>query len=228
MKNDCPQCGSAIALETRNRPVWEGTCPNCQREFVLLGSPRGSAPESTDPVGGAPTEEDGETGEDSATVSCNECGGRMSFSSSGPDAVQAVCAGCSREYMFVLARPEAELPAPEPRRGRAPRGEERDFDRPPARPCRQCGGILRFSTGEDGMVTGECSSCGNKFTLPPRRDDGGRRDRRSGGGGPRGSGFGFRRRPSGGPRGGSGGYDRPRRNYSSDPRRRRPRRDDDE
>ena len=56
------------------------------------------------------------------------------------------------------------------RRGAPSEGGPMRSAGPRARPCRECGAPLRFSTGPDGAISGECDACGNKFTLPPKRE----------------------------------------------------------
>jgi hypothetical protein len=141
-----------------------------------------------------------------AGPACAECGGPLTIEIDGRT-LTAECDSCDTTIQFFQGDPDS-------RPSRPPR--ERSFDGPRregggegfrpmnARPCRQCGAPLKFTTGEDGVLTGECESCGNRFTLPPRRDSG-----RGGFGGP-------------GRRGPPGRF-APRRDYRSGGDRRPPR-----
>jgi len=160
--------------------VLTGTCSSCQRVTTLI--------EGTIPLG---TAAPGGTG-DSSTVSegsasgpeCADCGGTLTVTAGEDGKLEVACAECETTTVFV---PEG---SPPPRSG-PDRGER--FDRPRrrempggegpsrSRPCRQCGAPLAFTTDENGNLTGECSSCGNRFTLPPRRDGPPGRDRPSAG-----------------------------------------------
>jgi hypothetical protein len=131
-----------------------------------------------------------------------ECDGTLELQVVGGDRLVGVCSDCDEEFTFRLLRPKAEEEGDDAGE-REERPRRRSFDRPggddrapPSRPCRQCGGQLSFETADDGTLTGRCASCGNTFSLAPRRP-----------GGPRGGGGGFRGRGGrdfGG--GGGGGY----------------------
>ena len=220
-----------------------GTCADCHRVTTLvegplpLGTPEAAATE------GAPT---GEVASPApGGPECAECGSLLTITARDDGLLEVACAECETTTTFV---PEGSAPP------RAPRERSDRYERPRgrdggagegssnARPCRQCGAPLKFTTDADGVLTGECTSCGNRFTLPPRREGGfGRGDR---GGGDRYSARGpprYGRKPgcwsggsSGGrPRygGGTGGYRRressPNEGSSDDDsrRRRRPRRE---
>jgi hypothetical protein len=236
VKSSCPGCGESVDLEGRSVQLWSGSCPSCQRELSLL---EGAALDSD-----RPALAEGTAGPAAAAVSggpaipCPDCAGVLALRPAPAGGLHAVCGSCEAEFDFRIQSPEEDMPSP---RGEGGRGPPRRFDReeggdrPPSRPCRECGGPLRFSTGPDGRVTGECSSCGNRFTLPPREDRG-----RFGRGRP-GGGSSDRRftRQLGGPRTYAGrgpprrgGFDRgpPRgrdRDAAPDDRRRRPRRRSD-
>jgi DNA-directed RNA polymerase subunit M/transcription elongation factor TFIIS len=209
MPNNCPQCGSAMEYEVHEVRLRTGTCPACSKEFALVegetvASRLGSAP----PSSGAEDEEGTEAGEGAATVEgpeCEECGSPLSFHEGPRGTLEVRCDECETVAVFV---PQTEAPSRgRPRADREGPGRETDSFAPRGgRPCRKCGNPIQLSTGEDGVVVGECTSCGNRFTLPPRRDGpgGGRRfDRR-----PRDDRSDFRRGP--GARGG-GRYPGPRR-----------------
>ncbi len=216
MTRTCPDCGTAMEYDARTTTVLTGTCGGCGHELTVLQA--GSMPS---PEGGAPAAESAgegatETSRSWKTASqalagppCQACGASLTFRSSGGSGIEATCTGCGAVSSYV---PAGMAPRESPRRG-APRAERSDDSGPGfrssnARPCRECGGPLRFSTAPDGTISGECGSCGNRFTLPPRREfDGGR----GGGGGGGGRRFEQRGPPRGkfGGRGGSRPYSRP-------------------
>lgn len=216
MSVSCPGCGGVVELTERSVPAQAGACPNCQREVLLLLSRPATATLQPE------TGEEEKESEESATAGLSvphpgdDCDGTIVLELAAPDRLVGLCDDCGEEFAFVLstgAPAEAEESSEEERprrrferpafRTARPR-EDRDDDRPPARPCRQCGGPLRFDTDEDGNVTGHCDSCGNTFTLPKRREGGGREyggGRRMGGGGFRPSAGRRPYRPRGPPRG---------------------------
>ncbi|MHB8351543.1 MAG: hypothetical protein ACYDFT_02460 [Thermoplasmata archaeon] len=204
MTETCSGCGAEVEFEIRGAEVRRATCAGCsQVTEVLKILPFGqSAPEVAAPATPSATPA-------AFTISCPECEGRMTLRIAGPDLLEAKCGSC--EAMAAFARQgdeeedeEDDAPAA-PKRpwSRPPSGGGGGFrsDAPRARPCRECGGDLRFATQPDGMVRGECSSCGNSFVLPPRARDGEGRGR------PPGRGFDRDSRPR---YGGGGGFD-PRR-----------------
>jgi hypothetical protein len=149
---------------------------------------------------------------------CSLCGAPLAISATAAG-LSAVCSGCSSSFQFVL-RSDTDPPF----RRSAGRGGYRSADRnsseaPRARPCRNCGGPLQFTTSPDGLVTGTCASCGNRFTLPPRREDGGRP--RGGRPGQRGGYPSRPRGPGGWGRGGDRGAPPPRFRSRGPPFRRR-------
>jgi uncharacterized Zn finger protein (UPF0148 family) len=153
-----------------------GTCPSCAKEFAFVEGTTVSSRLASPPSGPAPPSE--------ARVSvskgteggpeCEECGAPLAFREGEHGSLEAVCADCDTTTVFV---PQREA-APRERERRQP--ERFDAGAPRGRPCRKCGAPLRFSTGDDGMLIGECGSCGNRFTLPPRDESG-----QGGRGGPR-------------------------------------------
>jgi hypothetical protein len=180
MTTACPSCGSAAPSRTREARVLYGTCTACGSSFTIVHNP---------PDPDAPTGEGGETSPDSASgrsgaiVSgftpvpalasgprCSTCGNPLAIRSATSTSLDLACGVCSTSTTYVAAM--AELPHRSGLRtggGRAP-SEDRPRAGPPrSRPCRECGGDLRFSAQPDGTVAGECSECGNRFTLPPRR-----------------------------------------------------------
>ncbi len=225
MARTCPDCGTAMEYDARTTTVLTGTCGGCGHQLTVLqagGAPgpdgAASAPEAT---GDSGSESPRSWKTASPAVSgppCQACGAALTFRSTGGPGIEASCTGCGAISSYV---PAGMAPREFPRRA-APRDERSDESGPGfrssnARPCRECGGPLRFSTAPDGTISGECGSCGNRFTLPPRREfDGGR----GGGGGARR----FERGPPRGKFGGRGGsrpYGRPpgagfRRRESSD------------
>ena len=191
MTNTCPDCGASMELEQREVRLRTGVCPSCAKEFAFVEGTTVSAH-----LGAPPAAAEGEAGDEENVrevveggPECDECGSPFQFREGARGSIIAVCPECETSTEFV-PKPERPLPSKrEPSRfeGPAPRG----------RPCRQCGAPLTFSTGEDGLLVGECASCGNRFTLPPRPEGGrgggryggapsfGRRDFRRGGGGGR-------------------------------------------
>jgi hypothetical protein len=235
MARTCPDCGTAMDYDARTTTVLSGTCGGCGHQLTVLqvgGDASAPMPGSVEP-GEAPSPRTWKTAAPTvAGPPCQACGAPLTFRSTGGPGIEATCTGCGAVSSYM----PAGMAAREfPRRG-PPRAERSDdagpgFRSSNARPCRECGGPLRFTTAPDGTITGECGSCGNRFTLPPRRDfDGGRPGggaRRFDRGPPRGK-FGGRggSRPYGRPPG--GGYRRRESRDSDDgddrPRR-RPRRE---
>jgi DNA-directed RNA polymerase subunit M/transcription elongation factor TFIIS len=234
----CPGCGEEVAYEAQETRVLTGTCSGCHRVTTLVEGP---LPLGTPPSGVAspgPPAAAAATGPE-----CAECGSVLSISAREDGLLEVSCSECETTTTFVPQGSEA----PERPRERSggfdrPRRRSGPMDAAPnARPCRQCGAPLTFTTDDAGTLTGECASCGNRFTLPPRREErfGRTGDRRGGGGGYAGRGPPRYGRSPGRwtDRGGAGrdGYRRDSRPYRSrdddrsDPkRRRRPRRDSDE
>lgn len=239
MSDSCPKCGSAIELASRPVTVRTGKCTSCEANITYLeGTEEIPIPSGGHAVGAAleveSGDEAGEDGEEETTLKCSNCGGDLELSIGAGNSIEATCTECQNEQRYVLeGMAAARPPARDDEGGRRPWGRsERSGPGgpagPPARPCRECGGALKFTTLPDGMVQGECTSCGNKFVLPPRRDDrrggdrgrggyGGRSNYRSGGGGGRYGGRGG---------GGGGGYRGKRRDYGGE-RSERPRRRSD-
>jgi len=238
MPTACPECGSDVPVAARTIPALAGTCPSCSREVLLL------SPGTTPIPGLVAPEPEREQADRTVTAmgasiphpGDDDCDGTVQLELSGAGRLVGACSECGEEIVFMLRGEDNGDDAPRPRdrddsappRDRDRRGPRRDFaprgSAPPsqARPCRQCGGPLAFETGADGTVTGRCNSCGNTFSLAPRRDRGGDR---YGSGPPRGrsggGGGGWRPRP-GGRR-----FDRPRDGGDDDrPKRRFRRRDD--
>ena len=233
MTDRCPECGAEAVFAERNARVLHGSCAGCGGTFTIVRdeSPSGA---SSGPATGSATDGPGAPAAVSPvpSPSCADCGGPLAVKNSSATSLVATCDSCATSLTYVLAPSRAEAPdARYAARPRAPRGEAGRFGTPRARPCRECGGPLRFSTDENGNVTGECGSCGNRFTLPPRREPKGGREER---GFRRDRGRGFTpsyRRPGAWPR--QAGGDRPRRFGSSGPPfrrkgRRPPAEDDDE
>lgn len=221
----CPRCGSELELAAKTLTVDSGECPSCHRTLTLWeGAPpigAGSIVASEGAEGAAPDDES-DAERPASSIACGECGEPAAARSLEDGTIEASCSDCGHRAIYSLVEP-----------GR-PTRERRSYNarpaegRPASRPCRECGGPLRFTTGEDGMITGECDSCGNRFTLPPRREgrDFDRRGRFPPGGGRfrgRGAGAGFGRGP---PR--SGGDRRYRGSDKGGERRYRPRDEDDD
>jgi hypothetical protein len=214
MTRTCPDCGTPMEYDTRTTTVLMGTCGGCGHQLMVLqnggmpaGGPEGAMPSPTEGVASPPE-----------GPPCPACGAALTFRSAGGPRMEATCTGCGAVTAYV---PAGSAPREFPRR-EGPRPGRFDDSGPGfrssnARPCRECGGPLRFTTAPDGTISGECTSCGNRFILPPRRDfEGGR------GGGRR-----FDRGP---PRGKYAGRSGPR-SYGRPPARgfrRREERDEDE
>jgi DNA-directed RNA polymerase subunit RPC12/RpoP len=232
MTNTCPDCGASMELEQHEVRLRTGVCPACAKEFAFVEgtavSSRLAAPAASS-GGGDEAEEKG-TERVEGGPECDECGSPLQFREGEHGSLEVVCPECETTTVYV---PKPERPPPS--RGESPRFEDQPRR---GRPCRRCGAELRFSTGEDGLVVGECESCGNRFTLPPRPggDRGGPRYR----GGPSYGRTGFRRGPGGRPPYPGRGraregrpFGRPRRRESPDyeddgDRRRKRRRSSDE
>ncbi|HXY46407.1 MAG TPA: hypothetical protein VEG66_03060 [Thermoplasmata archaeon] len=143
-----------------------GVCPACTKEFAFVEGAAVSSRLGVPPAGTAneADEEGGASGGAREGPECEECGSPLTFRAGHRGSIEATCDECETTTLYV---PKPEHPRPD--RGRAPRFDE---EVPRSRPCRRCGAPLRFSTGEDGLLVGECESCGNRFTLPPRPDRG--------------------------------------------------------
>jgi hypothetical protein len=238
MENTCPDCGEEASATERMSRVRSATCSHCGHAFTVIVDTGDAPPAEGGTEGGpAPAPKLPVLGE----MPCEECGEPMAFEIGKGPSIVARCAECETELTFVPGT-EEEVVRPPPNRpmGRSFDRRERDGPRDdrggsPARPCRNCGAPLKFSTEPDGRITGTCDSCGNRFTLPPRREGGfrgrggppGRGGGRGYGGRPSWGGGGGRSRPweRGGGGGRSGGWDRGE--GGDDRRRRRPRRDEE-
>jgi len=220
--NSCPDCGSAVEYADRNVRLRTGNCEQCGHPVTIVEEAFTSLPRTTSPVPGAdkpePTgseEEPGAGSPSSIGVNCRECGAQLTLRSASATKLEAACPDCDTTLTFVLAGTPSAESEERPRFTRERGSREGPSGPSRSRPCRECGGTLKFTTGEDGMVTGECTSCGNRFVLPPREDRGRGRGPRTAWGRPGGS-FRPRFRSGGdGPRGrDSGGAPRYRSNSS--------------
>jgi hypothetical protein len=229
----CPGCGAGAEFEARTVQVLRGSCPGCGKAFTIVEddrlTPGGVGGDSGAEGPSGPTSETNAAPSPGASSGppCGSCGAALTLRSASSEGIQAACGSCGAAFTYVLASPSAPGPRRSfaPRRG-PPRDEGSGFGPPRSRPCRECGGPLRFSTDAEGNVTGECSSCGNRFTLPPRPRYGGGSDRPE----RRGPGRGFSPSYRGGGRwpGRGGGGSRPYRSSGSRPDRRERAADDDE
>lgn len=246
MSTSCPSCGAAAEFESLPARLFRGHCGSCGGSFTIAqeGAPGepGSAAASVEAGAAGPSAPS--PARAGPALLCPDCEEPLEVRARSGTSLETSCASCGTVVRYVLERPSEWAPprggpaaGPERGRGRAPMGG------PAARPCRECGGPLSFSTDEQGNVTGTCSSCGNTFTLPPRREGArpGFGPRRPGPGGrfgpprgrfgaPRGR-FGPPRGRFGAPRSSDGGP--PRRSWGGsgdrpDRFRRGPRRSDDE
>jgi hypothetical protein len=237
MASTCPDCGTAIEFEAHPVTRLTGTCSGCGHLWTAYrldegrpSSPGDGAPRNLEEVAEGGAMED----EDDVVVPvegppCPSCGASLTFRAGSGPGVEATCAGCGAVTQYVPAGlTPREPPARHGRSDDRPVGP--GFRPANARPCRECGGALQFTTAPDGTISGECRSCGNRFTLPPRRESRGgwgpRPGRFSPGGGrgrfPSRGGGGSR--PYGRPSGGGYRDRRPRDDDEDDRPRRRPRR----
>lgn len=230
MANTCPDCGTSMEFEQREVHLRTGTCPSCAKEFAFVEGTTVSSRLSSPPAGSGsgPDQEVAMIAGPEGGPECEECGSPLAFREGKAGSLEVVCAECETTTVYVPQRgaPRFER-APEPAEGpeRPQRAERFDPDAPRGRPCRKCGATLRFSTGDDGMLVGECESCGNRFTLPPRDERGGS------GGGRGGSRYGrreYRPAPGGRPPYRGRGGDRGARPFRASDRRGPPRFDDDD
>jgi hypothetical protein len=205
MSHTCPDCGASVEYARRNATVLSGACGACGLTLTVLADGAGEVEPGTETA--AP-----------AGPPCSNCGAPVRVQAPGPGRLETVCSSCDTRTVYTSAA-AGEVEA-RPFRGR-PRREDRSGNVPigRARPCRECGGALRFTPNPDGTIAAECDSCGNRFVLPPRREGGYGAPR----GGPR-----YDRPPNRGY-----GGDRDRRGFGRPPNRRegyrpRPRRDEDE
>jgi hypothetical protein len=188
MESSCPDCGAEAGFVEQTARVLRGTCVGCGRTFTIVQDVLGPsvAPSPSNPGAAAPP---GPTASGSSPApvhpagpTCQKCGAPLALRASSGGSFEARCRSCSSTFRYVLETPAAPRP---PARfvSQRPLPSREGRPVPPgsnARPCRNCGGPLRFTTDPAGNVTGVCSSCGNRFTLPPRRDFGGRPEGRDG------------------------------------------------
>ncbi len=207
MTTSCPSCGTTAAAKVQEARVLQGTCTACGCSFTIVHEPAGTHPSEA----GAGSAEAPADGAEAVTTfpaqafagpgpRCSACGSPLTVRAATSTSLDLACTVCSTSTTYVAAMPE--LPHRSSFRnggGRGPRGGPPRDGPPRARPCRECGGELRFSAQPDGTVAGECAQCGNRFTLPPRRTYGRDDDARPAG---------PRRNFRGGFRGGSGGFPR--------------------
>lgn len=167
MPDACPDCGAEVAFEVRAAQVRTGTCAACHHAFAIVGSSEEFVPEG----GLAPPRAESAPAP-SGGPECEECGGPLVIRSTLDGGLEATCSTCETRAVFVPADAVARAPTNDRRPPRGPRPDRvgSPYGRP-ARPCRECGGPLRFSTDPEGRVVGECGSCGNRFVLPPRREE---------------------------------------------------------
>ena len=212
MSSTCPSCGAEMEFSERSVVLRTGTCPACAKEFAFVEGTTLSdhLPESEETSGATPVGAPIRVAEEGPE--CEECGAPLRFRTGRGGRLLAICTDCEATTTFRAERaatveeaPTQRGPASGPAAGEGPHG----------RPCRKCGAPLRFSTDEEGLLVGECDSCGNRFTLPPRPQTGRDRD--------------FRGRPSYGGKGfrppsGRGPYYRNRRSEGYRPYRRDDRR----
>lgn len=174
METNCPGCGRTLATESRQARVTSADCADCGTHLSFI-EPSAAAEGAAAPAGSAsPAEGMPAAGaEPSVPIACPQCEGPLAVEPTPTGDIAAACPSCGAHLTYRLERPRARLQEEGPAREGDERGPRREgaFGRPASRPCRECGGALSFTTGPDGRVTGECGSCGNRFTLPPRRED---------------------------------------------------------
>jgi len=175
----CPGCGAEVEYTVETTRVLTGTCGQCHRVTTLVEGPL--PPGTPSPAGAGSDEEAPTTAAPLGGPECAECGSPLTVAVRPDGSLEVSCEECETTSRFV---PEGARPPPggHDRSDRPDRRRSRESGEdgsPRARPCRQCGAPLTFTTDDDGQLVGECRSCGNRFTLPPRRDDFGGR----GGGG---------------------------------------------
>ena len=169
----CPGCGAEVSYTVQETRVLTGTCSDCHRVTTLV---EGALPLGTPtPADGNAAPADDAPSPAAAGPECAECGEVLTITARDDGFLEVACTECETTTTFV---PEGSVPSPGSRqpadRYDRPRRRDRPASEgaPAARPCRQCGAPLRFTTDDEGMLTGECTSCGNRFTLPPRREGG--------------------------------------------------------
>lgn len=192
MISTCPTCGAAAEFTSRQVRAVHGSCGACGGDFTIVepNAPADApdAPEEvSDPSSAGDGPEPGRTHRGSVMPSlsappCRRCGAPLALRSWTGESAEAACPSCGATVEYRTMPPRRE-PQRGPWRDFGGRGPSPPRSGPGLRgkPCRECGGPLAFSTDAAGVVTGECSSCGNRFTLPPRstgRDPRGPRDRR--------------------------------------------------
>jgi len=224
MSASCPHCGGATNFTVQDARLLRGTCPDCGVTSTVVQEVTGGqlpeAPEGTSPLSASPAPAAaGPTSPEGPP--CPTCGTALVLRSWSAVSVEADCTSCGSTTRYRTLSGDRDFERPV-EHGRRPRGSDVEEREPRGRPCRECGGTLRFSTDAAGVLTGECAQCGNRFTLPPRRDF----DRRSGPPRDRGSGARDGYAPRGRRPGGWGSGGPPNRFRRGPPPRFR-RRDDD-
>ena len=164
----CPECGAEVTYAVHEARVLTGTCADCHRVTTLVEGtlPLGSSGSPSSPPTDSPAPPP------AGGPECADCGGPLTVRALEDGTLEVACEECDTTTKFVPqegARPPPP-PVPERRWERGPRRPSASVDGAPrTRPCRQCGAPLSFTTSEDGTLVGECASCGNRFSLPPRR-----------------------------------------------------------
>jgi len=203
-----------------------GSCAGCGHSFTMLeGVVEAGRGASGSAAPGTDDDEGSDEAESRSGPPCSLCGAPLEITAS-PGGLAATCSGCSSTFRFLLQSDTEGSARRAPRRGSYAGNDRGGFDSPRARPCRECGGPLQFTTSPEGLVTGTCASCGNTFTLPPRRDGDGRG--RGGRPGQRGGYAPRSRGPGGWGRPGDRGAPPPRFRSRGPPFRRRENRGDDD
>jgi len=175
MAESCPHCGASTHFSPQDARVLHGTCPECGVTSTIVqataagvepASPSGpSESASVRPELDAREARPAEPG-----PACPVCGTALTLRAWSVEAIEAGCVSCGSTTRYRAMREDR---GPRPRGTWERRGREGGpaMGGPRGRPCRECGGPLSFTTDAEGVLTGECAQCGNRFTLPPRTYD---------------------------------------------------------
>lgn len=179
MPSTCPDCGSSMEFASQPARLLTGSCSGCGHSFTMLEGV--VEPGQTARGGGAGSPDRKRPMEGVVPSSgplCTLCGARLEISAS-PGGLTGVCSGCSTSFQFLLLSGDEGADRGPFRRPGFRQNNREVAAGTRARPCRNCGGPLQFTTSPEGLVTGTCASCGNRFTLPPRQERGAGREGRA-------------------------------------------------
>ncbi len=176
MPASCPDCGAEVEYTSEPARLLTGTCGACHHEFTIVG---GHVDWKRGGGAGSPEESDVSAAPKGVQIpggpACPDCGAPTVLRVTSGRSIESKCSDCQSTMTFVLS--DGARPPPSGRDAPDRPWRDEGARRAPSagRPCRQCGAPLTFTTGDDGLLTGECSQCGNRFTLPARRDSAGPR-----------------------------------------------------